>query len=73
MKNNAQSLQLIHTQLQQIHNLALDWNGAYGSEPIQKLLNLYGEIFQHITSEVLPQMGLSTKDIEDLLATIERR
>jgi hypothetical protein len=52
-----------------IHGLATDLNGEYGIA--QPLMGLYGQAFNHITTELLPKMGLTEGEIEDLLNRIE--
>ena len=69
--NNAQAILNATAHLHMLYGLANDLNGAYGSEPIQKLMGLYAEAFNHITAEVLPMLGMSSDSIEDLVAGID--
>jgi len=69
--NNAQAIRKATTHLHMIYGLANDLNGAYGSEPIQTLMRLYTETFNHITTEVLPMLGMSEESISDLVSGLD--
>lgn len=69
--NNDSSKRKAIAHLHMIYGLANDLNGAFGSESVQKLMKLYGETFNHITTEILPSLGMSEESIEDLVAGLD--
>ena len=71
MIKNEQAILNATAHLHMIYGLANDLNGAYGSESVQTLMRLYGEAFNHITTQLLPSLGMSEEAIEDLVAGID--
>ena len=66
---NEQAIRKLKAHLHMIYGLADDLSGSYGS--VGTLMKLYGEAFNHITTELLPQMGMSEDEVRDLLTSIE--
>jgi len=70
MIKNEQAIRKATAHLQMIHGLANDLNGVYGAAPTLELLRLYSETFNHITLKLLPALGMTEEEIEDLCAGI---
>lgn len=68
MKNEP-AIRKLKAHLHMIYGLADDLSGEYG--PASTLMKLYGECFNHITTELLPQMGMSEEEVSDLVTSLE--
>jgi len=69
MMRNVQAIRKLKAHLHMIYGLASDLNGEYGTAG--NLMKLYGECFNHITTELLPQMGMSEDEVRDLVTAME--
>ena len=69
MMRNEQAILKLKAHLHMIYGLASDLNGEYGTA--STLMKHYGEAFNHITTELLPQMGMTTDEIADLVSGLD--
>jgi myosin-crossreactive antigen len=69
MNKNENAILKLKSHLYMIYGLSSDLNGEYGIA--KPLMSLYGKAFNHITTELLPQMGMSEEEVEDLVSRIQ--
>ncbi len=69
MIKNQDAILKLKSHLYMIHGLANDLNGEYGIA--KPLMGLYGQAFNHITTELLPKMGLTDGEVEDIVSRIQ--
>jgi hypothetical protein len=69
MMRNEQAILKLKAHLHLIYGLASDLNGEYGTA--STLMKRYGEVFNHITLELLPQMGMTNDEIVDFVSAMD--
>jgi hypothetical protein len=69
MMRNEQAILKLKAHLHLIYGLASDLNGEYGTA--STLMKHYGETFNHITLELLPQMGMTNDEIVDFVSAMD--
>ncbi len=69
MNKNQDGIRKLKLHLHMIYGLASDLNGEYGVAGT--LMKHYGEVFNHITLELLPKMGMSNDEIVDLVSSMD--
>jgi len=69
MMRNEKAILKLKAHLHLIYGLASDLNGEYGIAGT--LMKRYGEVFNHITLELLPQMGMTNDEIADQVSALD--
>jgi hypothetical protein len=69
MMRNEQAILKLKAHLHMVFGLANDLNGEYG--PAASLMKMYGEAFNHITCDLMPQMGMTEDEIVDLVSSMD--
>ena len=69
MIKNEQAILKLKAHLHLVYGLANDLNGE--TSVARTLMKHYGDIFNHITCDLLPQMGMSEEEIVDLVTSID--
>jgi len=69
MMRNEQAILKLKAHLHMIYGLASDLNGEYGTA--STLMKMYGDAFNHITFDLLPQMGMTNDEIVDFVSAMD--
>lgn len=69
MNKNHDAILKLKLHLHMIYGLASDLNGEYGTAGT--LMKHYGEAFNHITTELMPMMGMTKDEIVDFVSAMD--
>lgn len=69
MMRNEKAILKLKAHLHMIYGLASDLNGGYGTAGT--LMRMYGDAFNHITFDLLPQTGMTSDEIVDLVSEMD--
>jgi len=69
MMRNEKAIKKLKAHLHMVYGLATDLNGEYGIA--NRLMRQYGNVFNEISTVLLPQMGMTNDEIVDFVTELD--